>query len=283
VEKDDPGKGLRLQKYLSMAGVCSRRHGEEAILRGEVSVDGKPAVLGMRIFPGGQVVTFCGEEVRPGAARRRTVLALNKPRGYICTHSDPLHRAEETIYALLPLYNGCKLICCGRLDKDSEGLVLLTDDGNLASRLMHPSCGVGKHYRVAIDQPLQERHREVLLKGIHDQGDLLTLEALSTHSGDRKFLSITLGFGKKRHIRRMLGALGYAVVRLERNKIGSFSLDGIRPGRYFHLEEKHIAKLLTPESRPRRKKNQPWRSASQVPRHIQPLHGRMPSKEPSLR
>ncbi|MDR2576890.1 MAG: pseudouridine synthase [Puniceicoccales bacterium] len=244
VDRNLSQTGVRLQKFLSEAGVCSRRSGEEAILRGEVLIDNQRVALGTRVLAG-QLVTFHGVAVpATKISKRRTVLALNKPRGYICSHSDPLHGNEETIYALLAPYKNHKLICCGRLDKDSEGLVVLTDDGNLASQLMHPTHGILKHYHVTIDKPLRERHRLALLDGICDDGENLTLKSIRSVEGSSRKVDITLSCGKKRHIRRMLSAFDYTVKSLERYQIGGLTLDGIRRGRYFILQEKHMRKLF---------------------------------------
>jgi 23S rRNA pseudouridine2605 synthase len=242
--KDCRRDAVRLQKFLASAGLCSRRKAEEMIVRGEVAVDGLPAVLGMKVHPGEQIVTVAGQEIRHRKRSTPTVLALHKPRGYECTHFSPHCSAESTIYTLLPLYDNHRLICCGRLDRDSEGLVLLTDDGDLAARILHPSNGVEKFYRVLVDIPLRERDRKDLLAGIVDGDDRLTMKGIKVLSGDRRLLDVRLGSGKKRHIRRMLASLGYSVTRLVRYRIGNFSLEGIPVGRYFQLQERHINKLF---------------------------------------
>jgi 23S rRNA pseudouridine2605 synthase len=238
----DGAGGIRLQKFLADCGVCSRRRGEEHIVQGDVLVDGKPAALGMRVFPH-SVVTHRGEVVEPPKIFRRIVLALHKPPGYACTHGDPSHPAP-TIYDLLPLYKNRKLICCGRLDKDSTGLVILSNDGALAAQLMHPTHQISKAYRVAISKPLEERHRGDLLRGIHDGQETLHLQRLTLLSRDRRILAMELGEGKKRHIRRMLEALGYGVVHLERHRIGGFMLGRLKMGRYRELDGKQCRRLL---------------------------------------
>jgi 23S rRNA pseudouridine2605 synthase len=126
-------------------------------------------------------------------------------------------------------------------------LVILTDDGELAAHLLHPSYGIARAYRVAIDTPLEARHRRELLRGICDGGEVLRLSHLDILSRDRRILDIRLGEGRKRQIRRMLSALGYGVIHLERYRVGAFTLEGIRPGKYFTLEEKHLHRLLATE------------------------------------
>jgi 23S rRNA pseudouridine2605 synthase len=235
-------ESLRLQRYLSMCGVCSRRKAEAAIMGGEVTVDGVAAKIGQTVLPGKTLVSFRGESVAPPKIKQSTVLAIHKPRGYVCTHGDPHHSSGGTIYALLPMYTHRKLICCGRLDMESEGLVIVTDDGSLAAKLMHPSGMIEKFYAVTVDRPLDEAHRRLLVGGIVDGGELLRVHSVKFSQG-RRNLSIVLHCGKKRHIRRMLGALGYGVKKLVRYRIGNFALGDIKPGRHRQLSGNLIAQL----------------------------------------
>ncbi|MDR0679100.1 MAG: rRNA pseudouridine synthase [Puniceicoccales bacterium] len=238
------GQFMRLQRYLSLCGICSRRRAEDAISRGEVLVNGQRAQLGMLIRAGESTITFHGEEIRLPKRKSPTVIALHKPRGYLCTHSDPHHGDGKTIYALLPLHRQRKLICCGRLDKNSEGLVLLTDDGSLAAALLHPSRGIEKFYHVTIDKPLEENHQRVLRAGVEEGGERLTLHSLRVLAKCQRQITIVLHAGRKRHIRRMLGALGYEVRQLIRYRIGSFGLGTLPPGRHRRLTEAQVAALL---------------------------------------
>ena len=139
---------IRLQKFIADSGMCSRRAAEVAIGHGEVWVNGKKAVLGQKITPGVDKVTMSGKPVR-SVAQPRITLAMNKPRGLICSNDDPLH--PETIFSVLPReLSKYRFFCAGRLDMDSEGLVILTTDGDLAHRLMHPSNVVVKRYYVEL-------------------------------------------------------------------------------------------------------------------------------------
>ncbi|MDR2667555.1 MAG: rRNA pseudouridine synthase [Puniceicoccales bacterium] len=236
------GESLRLQKYLSMCGVCSRRKAEEAIARGDVTVDGEVAKAGQSVTVGRSAVSFCGEDVVPPRKKSPIVLALNKPSGYVCTHGDPHHRSSENIYALLPMYRQMKLICCGRLDKESEGLVIVTDSGAIAAKLMHPSKMVEKFYAVTLDKPLAPKHRKQLEGGIVDGGELLKIHAMKVLSGCRRLI-IVLHCGKNRHIRRMMESVGYEVKKLIRYRIGNFSLGDIQPGKHRKLNEILIEQL----------------------------------------
>jgi 23S rRNA pseudouridine2605 synthase len=238
------GQKQRIQKFLSEQGICSRRSGEKAILERRVSVNGRLATIGQLVDPKQDVIAFDGEMVRPHAHKKLILIALHKPRGYVCTHFDPHCSAADTIYSLLPGYAEVKLICCGRLDKDSEGLVLMTNDGDLAAKLLHPSSGIAKHYRVEISTPLQEPHRQAMLGGVESDGDVLRAMFVKCEAGGRRRLHIVLHEGRKRHIRRMLECFGYQVGRLIRFRIGHFNLDKIPVGRYLRLDENHLKKLL---------------------------------------
>jgi 23S rRNA pseudouridine2605 synthase len=241
---EEGGQRQRIQKFLSVQGVCSRRSGEKAILERRVSVNGQPATIGQLVDPQQDTVAFDGETIRPRAHQKLILLALHKPRGYVCTHCDPHCPAAGTIYSLLPDYDDVKLVCCGRLDKDSEGLVLLTNDGALAAKLLHPSSGVAKHYRVEIHTPLEESHRKALLDGVESEGDTLRAARVECETGGRRRLHIVLHEGRKRHIRRMLECFGYRIGRLIRFRIGHFELGKTPIGRYQRLDESHLKKLL---------------------------------------
>src|SRR5436190_4609963 len=139
---------IRLQKYLADAGVCSRRAAEALIAQGEVWINGTAATLGQKITPGVDKVTVSGKSIRPTAQPLITV-AVHKPRGLVCSNDDPHHAA--TVFELLPReFSKFRFFCAGRLDLDSEGLVILTTDGDLANRLMHPSNVVVKRYHVTL-------------------------------------------------------------------------------------------------------------------------------------
>ncbi|MDR1457131.1 MAG: rRNA pseudouridine synthase [Puniceicoccales bacterium] len=241
---EENGQFQRIQKFLSARGICSRRSGEKAIREGRVTVNGQFATIGQLINPHVDTVAFDGEMVCLRAHQKFILLALHKPRGYVCTHCDPHCSAADTIYSLLPAYGEVKLICCGRLDKDSEGLVLLTNDGDLAAKLLHPSSCIAKHYMVEIHIPLQECHRKALLNGVESSGDTLRAAHVAYITDGRRRLHIILHEGRKRHIRRMLECFGYRIGRLVRFRIGLFDLDKIPLGHYRRLDESHLKKLL---------------------------------------
>lgn len=224
--------GIRLQKFIADAGICSRRAAEELILNGEVTVNGKPPELGQRVEPGRDRVVVQGKLVAAQAALPLT-LAMNKPKGYLCSHGDPHHK--KTIYDLLPPELASRrFLCAGRLDLDSEGLLILTTDGDLANRLMHPSNQVVKRYHVTLTRPFPKNKIPLLLRGIDFEGERLKVEKVFPvkvgRNEDFTDLEVHLHHGKKREIRRLFMTLGYRVKRLKRFQIGRFSLRRIPLG-----------------------------------------------------
>ncbi len=237
---------IRLQKFLADAGVCSRRAAEAMIVAGEVWVNGAKAVVGQKITPGTDKVTANGKSVR-SLAQPRVTLAMNKPRGLICSNEDPHH--DETIFTVLPRdFSKLRFFCAGRLDKDSEGLVILTTDGDLAHRLMHPSNLVVKRYYVELKQPFPPNRIHLLLKGIMYEGERLKVEhAVLVNPGATQGstqLDVHMHHGKKREIRQLFTALGYDVKRLRRYQIGAFPLKGIPLHAVKQLSTKEIELLF---------------------------------------
>lgn len=235
------GVPIRIQKFLSECEVCSRRAAERAIAEGEVRVNGRPAELGQKVRPGRDLVSFRGEVVRP--RRRRSVLILlHKPVGYVCSNADP--NGDRTVFELLPLYSGRKLFCCGRLDKDSEGLLILSSHGELAQRICHPSNRLEKFYRLWLDRNFDWSRKRMLLDGIEDGGEVLAVHRILPSASRGSLLELSLIDGKKRHLRRLMACLGYRVRRLLRYRIGDFTLEGLKPGRYRELSESRQRRLL---------------------------------------
>ncbi|RTG98458.1 pseudouridine synthase [Thermus scotoductus] len=227
-------KPLRLQAFLARAGVGSRRKAEELIRQGRVRVNGRVAVLGQKVNPG-DVVEVDGKPVEP--PRERIILALHKPRGYTTTRHDP--HAQKTVFDLLPDIPGLHPI--GRLDRDSEGLLLLTNDGHLTLRLTHPRYGVRKVYRVwTKGGTLPEAVCQRLEKGVVlEDGPARALSCKPAPGG----ALLTLREGRKREVRRMLQAVGFPVVRLLRLRVGPIGLQSLRPGQYRRLSPKEVRAL----------------------------------------
>lgn len=237
--------GVRLQKVLAQAGLGSRRVCEDLIERRRVRVNGEVAVLGRRVDVDADVVEVDGAQigVRPGLVH----YVLNKPRGVITTASDT--HGRPTVLDLVPPEP--RVFPVGRLDGDSEGLLLLTNDGDLAHRLTHPSFGVDKEYLVEVDG---EPHRGVvrrLREGV-ELDDGITAPAKVAVLGDR-LLRITLHEGRNRQIRRMCEAVGTPVVRLVRTRIGSLTDRTLGPGEWRALTQDEVRALerATVTKRPR--------------------------------
>lgn len=220
---------IRLQKYLADAGICSRRSAEALIAQGEVWVNGEVAKLGQKVVPGVDRITTNGKSVRT-TPQPRITLAMHKPRGLVCSNDDPHN--PETIFTVLPReFAKFRFFCAGRLDKDSEGLVILTTDGDLAHRLMHPSNVVVKRYHVILEKPFPAKRLPLLIKGIMYEGERLKVERaalINPNAGDESTsLDVHMHHGKKREIRLLFTTLGYDVKRLRRYQIGGFRLKGI--------------------------------------------------------
>lgn len=214
----------RLQKLLSAAGVCSRRRAEEYILAGRVTVNGRPAALGDRADPGRDRIEVDGAPLPAPAAH--TYIMLHKPRGYVTTLSDEKGRKTA---AQLVADCPARVWPVGRLDMDSEGLLLLTDDGALTQRLTHPSHGVEKEYRVRVTGDVA-RALPILSAPVEDGGEVLTADRVERTG--KNTLTVVIHQGKNRQVRRMCAAAGLRVDRLIRVREGSLTLGDLRPGRW---------------------------------------------------
>jgi 23S rRNA pseudouridine2605 synthase len=237
----------RLQKILSTAGISSRRASEALILEGRVTVNGAPVTeLGSKADPDVDDIRVDGRRVKTAQARR--YILMYKPRGYITSRSDPQQR--PTVIDLL-VKGGVRgyVYPVGRLDYDSEGLLLLTSDGELAERLMHPSHEVEREYQARV-LGVPDRHTiERLSKGIVIDGrrtspaDVRVQKVIEGTSGDQAVLSIVVHEGRNRQVRRMCEAVGHPVVRLRRMRIGPITDEHIRPGEFRDLSDKEVAAL----------------------------------------
>jgi len=217
----------RLNKFLAHAGLGSRRHCEELIVAGRIRIDGETVRdLATRVEDG-QTVTVDGQPVR---AERFVYWLVNKPRGYLCTNHDPGKRplAIELVPHVLQ-----RVYTVGRLDEDSEGLLLLTNDGDLANRLMHPRFGVEKTYVVQVAGDPSREDLEKLQKGVWLSDGFVRARHVRRlrRQGDSVWLRIVLSEGKNREIRRMLARLGHKVMRLQRVAIGPIELGRLGVGK----------------------------------------------------
>ena len=230
----------RLQKILSAAGVCSRRQAEEYLRAGRVTVNGVPAALGDRADPERDRVALDGRPV--AAAAERVYLMLHKPRGYVTTLSD--ERGRPTVAALVSDC-GARVYPVGRLDMDSEGLLLLTNDGAFAQRLAHPSHGTEKEYRVTVTGRLEGcRDRLAALTALEDGSPIVPARvAVLERRGSRLVLSVTIRQGLNRQVRRMCALTDLRVERLVRVREGSLTLGTLPPGQWRRLTAEELSAL----------------------------------------
>ncbi len=221
-----------MQKIIAAAGICSRRKAEELILQGRVLVNGKPARLGQKADPERDEILVDG---KPLKIQKKRYIALYKPRGYLTTLHDPFGR--KTIKELIENIEE-RVFPVGRLDEDSEGLLLLTNDGEWANRIAHPRYEVEKEYIVILSQPLEPEQERAVLKGVEIDGRKVDVRKFRK-IGKKKYL-IVIHEGRKRIIRRLFQQLGNEVVRLIRTRIGHIKLKGLRPGQWRELTEPEV-------------------------------------------
>lgn len=232
---------IRIQKYLSDCGVMSRRKAEDEILRGNVCVNGRKAEIGQKVFPGKDYVTFMGKTV-VAVSKEKVYLKLNKPRGYVSTMSDEKGRKcvadlvkniPERVYPI------------GRLDLDSEGLLLMTNDGDLANALMHPKAGIEKVYVVKVRTPPSDDQMKALNASMDIDGYTIHPCRVScpepTVPNKLRFI---LTEGRNRQIRKMCELVGLEVTRLKRIAEGKVQLGQLRSGTWEKIEGKELSALL---------------------------------------
>lgn len=241
----EPQSGIRLQKFLASAGIGSRRHCEELIVAGRVAIDGvRVTQLGTRVDPDTQAVELDGRPLRPEPCR--TYLA-DKPSKIVCTSSDPEGRPTLIEWAAhMGADPRLRLYTIGRLDYDSEGLILLTNDGDLAQSLAHPRHHVEKEYRAWTDLFASREQIAAMLEGVEENGEWLRALAVvpeASRPGRPPSLRIVLGEGRNRHIRRMLEVLGLRVKRLRRIRIGTLTEADLRGRPLRELSPGEIARL----------------------------------------
>lgn len=224
---------MRINAYIANATGLSRRQAEGLIKSGAVSVNGVQAELWYQVSTD-DLVELNHHKV---FIKAPAIIMLNKPAGYVVSRNP---QGANSIYDLLPkdLHN---LKPVGRLDKESTGLLLLTNDGKLAQELTHPSFDKVKVYRIILDRPLKKEDEQTIAKGIRVENYLSKLE-ITDCSSDRRLLSVNLTQGKNRQIRKTFAKLGYQVLELHRLKFASFSLGSLKPGEFRHLSDGNIKK-----------------------------------------
>jgi len=246
-ESPRPREAIRLQRYLSRAGVASRREAEHLIREGRVSVDGTVvSELGARVVPGEQIVRLDGRCVEPGALRW---IAVYKPAGYLTTRRD--ERGRATVYSLLPAGLD-DLFHVGRLDRLSEGLVVFTNEGETAHRLLHPKYRMPRRYRVEVEGTVGATELRRLERGVELEDGVAVAEDVEVvpprgrsrgQAGAVSIVRLTLREGRKREVRRMMAALELSVKRLVRLSFGPIELGELGPGEWRELSAEEVGAL----------------------------------------
>lgn len=234
---------VRLQKFMAEQGIASRRKSEDLIRTGKVKVNGHIAVIGQKINPKKDLVTVGKQKIVPPKTRNMIYIMLNKPRGYVTTVSDEYDR--KTVMDLIPDIKE-RIYPVGRLDKDSEGLLIMTNDGSFTNCLTHPSHGLAKVYRVTVRPAVDDEILYNLRNGIVIDGrktapaDVTVL----TEEENHVVLEFVLHEGRNREIRKMCESQGLEVARLKRTAVGSLKLGVLPQGKYRELTEQEVKKLL---------------------------------------
>lgn len=231
---------IRLQKHLSACGIASRRKAEELIEAGKVRVNGRIASIGDKVDPKRDKITVSGKNVV--AVTQKVYIMLHKPRGYVTTMRDEFER--KTVADLVKDV-GVKVFPVGRLDRDSEGLLIMTNDGELANIITHPSSHVNKTYRVTVGGAVDDDQIKKLCEGVVIDGkktlpcDVFVIE----RRADRTVLNFIIQEGRNRQIRKMCDAVGLSVLRLKRIEIAGVKLGGLKSGSWRELNERELTRL----------------------------------------
>lgn len=233
---------VRVQKLISESGYCSRRKAEELISQGRVKINGRPCSLGDKADKVKDIISIDGENLYIERKRNLVYYMLNKPRGYVTTTSDELDRR-----CVMDLMEGVeeRVFPIGRLDRNSEGILLFTNDGDLANQIMHPSCHVTKTYRVTVRPDITEEQILDLTNGVEIDGrkTLPAVVTVLTKEEGRVVLQISIKEGRNRQIRKMCEGVGLEVARLKRTSIGPLKLGMLKPGEYRELTPAELTAL----------------------------------------
>ena len=229
-------ESIRINKYLSEAGVCSRREADKLIKEGRVSINGSHALLGSVVSEGDEVRV--DENLIVGSAKK-VLIAFNKPRGIVCTTKDP---KSKDVNIVEYINHPERIFPVGRLDKDSEGLILLSNDGDLSNRIMKARNYHEKEYEVEVDKPFDDEFLKKMSEGVPIL-DAVTRKCKLKRTGKKSF-NIVLTQGLNRQIRRMCEYFGYKVVKLKRIRIMNIRLGNIKPGTYRNITEAEYNELI---------------------------------------
>ncbi|MBQ4117243.1 MAG: rRNA pseudouridine synthase [Clostridia bacterium] len=230
---------IRLQKFISTAGIMSRRAAEKEIEAGRIKVNGQPAELGQKVIPGKDRVTYNGQPIEIKPNDRKVYIMLNKPRGYVTTLSDD--KSRKCVAELVEDV-GTRVYPIGRLDMDSEGLLLFTNDGELANKLMHPRHHIPKIYHVKVKGEITAEQLKALGKPmIIDDYEILPVACdIVTRKDNYTVIRMELYEGRNRQIRKMCEQTELEITKLQRVAIGNIKLGDIQPGSWRHLTKSQV-------------------------------------------
>lgn len=235
-KKQEAAQGMRLNRFIANAGVCSRREADTYIEAGLVTINGKPVTeLGTRVMPGDEV-RFDGRKL---SAEKKVYLLLNKPKDYVTTTDDP--HADRIVMDLVK--NACeeRIYPVGRLDRNTTGLLLFTNDGELSKKLTHPSHNMKKIYQVSLDKPVSKNHLEMIAEGIELEDGPIAADAISYINNEEKTeVGIEIHSGKNRIVRRIFEHFGYRVKKLDRVFFAGLTKKNLPRGKWRFLSDKEV-------------------------------------------
>lgn len=236
----DDREPMRLNRFIAKAGVCSRREADALISEGKIRVNGTVTrEMGLKVQVGTDVVEYQGKELTP---QGKVYILLNKPKNMITTTSD--ERGRATVLDAIERATRERVYPVGRLDRNTTGLLLMTNDGQLTKKLTHPSHEVVKLYKATLDKPLEEEHRQQLLEGIRLEDGHAIADAVDYPDPEQQeIVSITVHIGRNRIVRRMFAHLGYEVKALDRTMLGPLTKKNLPRGKWRELNLKEVAWL----------------------------------------
>ncbi len=230
--------GVRLNKFIANSGVCSRREADKIIESGRISINGEVVTqLGSKV-QAEDVVELDGNSLK---GEQNVYVLLNKPKGFITTLKDP--EGRRTVMELVNNATDARIFPVGRLDRNTTGLLLFTNDGELANKLMHPSTNIGKIYRVFLDQDLEEGDGEKIMEGIELDDGFIKADAFAQDEQDPSVAGIEIHSGKNRIVRRIFEHFGYKVKYLDRITFAGLTKKDLPRGKYRFLDEKEVRAL----------------------------------------
>ncbi|MCC5930728.1 MAG: rRNA pseudouridine synthase [Cyclobacteriaceae bacterium] len=237
-ENQSEPENIRLNRYIANAGICSRRDADVLIKNGEITVNGKAILeMGYKVLPG-DVIKYQGKVLH---REKFVYVLLNKPKDFITTTEDEMGR--KTVMDLVKKACKERIFPVGRLDRNTTGILLLTNDGELSKKLTHPSHKVPKVYEVQLDKPLEPEHFDNIKNGIELEDGLAAVDDAVILSPDRRYIGLEIHLGRNRIVRRIFESLGYDVIKLDRVSFAGLNKKDLPRGNWRHLENKEVILL----------------------------------------